>query len=459
MGSTPEQIGRGHADGDSWALDDQEKTSILRELESILGSPFYQTSKRSQQFLSYVVRHQLEGNHDRLKERTIGVDLFHRPVGYATGDDPVVRVQAGEVRRRLEQYYHTNPNHSPVRIELRPGSYAPQFRWAQPDLQQRDTAPAELHEKDALQGAIHRQEQPRPVRQVVEEIRRKPENRKSVGWRWMLASLAIVAGLVLVVASILRAKAPATVLEQFWSPTLSSSEPVLICMAKPSVYLPSLRLYQRHSKTPEKFLSQFERLTSRPNLQPNDRLEWGDMVEYPDYGLAAGDVYAAVRLSALLGKIGKMNQVRIGGNYSFEDLRNFPAVVIGAFNNRWTMQMTSNLHFGFAEEGGESIIREDGSAGRRWHSKTDSNGKAIEDFAVVTRLLNSKTGQFVVVVAGIKSYGTQAAGEFVSNSEGLEKALRTSPKDWNRKNLQIVIHTAVTDSVPGPPEVVATYVW
>ncbi len=459
MGSTPEQIGRDQAEGDPWALDDHEKTSILRELESILGSPFFQTSKRSQQFLSYVVRHQLEGNHDRLKERTIGVDLFHRPVGYATGDDPVVRVQAGEVRRRLEQYYHTNPNHSPVRIELHPGSYAPQFRWAQHELQQQDTFPAELHGKGALKSASRSQEQPRPVQHAVEEIRRKPGNRKLIAGLWMVAGLAIVAALVLIGASIFRAKAPATVLEQFWSPALSSSEPVLICMAKPSVYLPSLKLYQRHSKTPEKFLSQFERLTSKPDLQPNDRLAWGDMVEYPDYGLAAGDVYAAVRLSALLGKIGKMNQVRIGGNYSFEDLRNFPAVVIGAFNNRWTMQMTSNLHFRFAEEGGESIIREDGSAGRRWYSKTDSNDRAIEDFAVVTRLLNSKTGQFVVVVAGIKSYGTQAAGEFVSNSENLEKALRIAAKDWNRKNLQIVIHTAVTDSVPGPPEVVATYIW
>ena len=459
MGSTPEQIGRGHAERDSWALDDQEKTSILQELESILGSPFFQTSKRSQQFLSYVVRHHLEGNHDRLKERTIGVDLFHRPVGYPTGDDPVVRVQAGEVRRRLEQYYHTNPNHSPVRIELHPGSYSPQFRWAELEPQLQDTASAELHGKYAPQGASHGREGPRPLQHVVEEIRHKPENRNPFVWPWMVGGLAIVAGLVLIGASILRAKAPANALEQFWSPALSSSEPVLICMAKPSVYLPSLKLYQRHSRTPEKFLSQFERLTTSPDLQPNDRLVWGDMVEYPDYGLAAGDVYAAIRLSALLGKIGKMNQVRIGGNYSFEDLRNFPAVVIGAFNNRWTMQMTSNLHFRFAEEGGESIIREDGSGGRRWYSKTDSNGKATEDFAVVTRLLNSKTGQFVVVVAGIKSYGTQAAGEFVSNPEGLEKALRTAPKDWNRKNLQVVIHTAVTDSVPGPPEVVATYVW
>jgi len=183
------------------------------------------------------------------------------------------------------------------------------------------------------------------------------------------------------------------------------------------------------------------------------------MVEYPDYGLAAGDVYAATGISALFGQIGKRNQVRIGGNYSFEDLRNSPAVVIGAFNNRWTMQMTSNLHFAFAEEGDESIIREEGPSGRSWRSETDPSGRTIGDYAVVTRLLNSRTGQFVVVVAGIKSYGTQAAGEFVSNPEYLEKALRSAPEDWARRNVQIVIQATITDLLPGPAQAVAVYVW
>src|SRR5271163_4799052 len=110
--------------------DGPQKEAILRELESILSSPFFRTSNRSKQFLSYVVQHTLEGSHEPLKERTIGAKLFQRPVGYATGDDPVVRVQAGEVRRRLEQYHHAELNHSPVRIDLPVGSYAPVFQWA-----------------------------------------------------------------------------------------------------------------------------------------------------------------------------------------------------------------------------------------------------------------------------------------------------------------------------------------
>src|ERR1039458_3461711 len=99
-----------------------EKEAVLQELDRILASKYFKNSVRKRQFLEYVVHRRLEGNCDRLKERTIGAALFNRSPDYATGDDPVVRVQAGEVRRRLEQFYQEEPNHSPVRIELPLGS-------------------------------------------------------------------------------------------------------------------------------------------------------------------------------------------------------------------------------------------------------------------------------------------------------------------------------------------------
>ena len=443
---------------ESYVVDDSERASILAELESILSSPFFQTSKRCKQFLSYAVQHRLEGNHDRLKERTIGVELFDRPVGYSTGDDPVVRVQAGEVRRRLEQYYHAQTGHPAVRIELHVGSYVPEFRWAPVDFIHEDAAagpkpvgPTQNGHDPAL-GQTH----------ALADISLEKTLTQKLSHRGSLLSLfgfAIAAVVVLLGMTVFHAKTPKSTLEQFWAPAFSSSEPVLICMAKPTVYRPSLKLYQRHSKTPEKFNNLFERLTQIPNLQPNDKMVWGDLDEYPDYGLAAGDVYAAIQLSALLGQIGKKNQLRIGDGYSFEDLRNFPAIVIGAFNNRWTMQVTSNLHFAFTEEDGNSIIREQGPSGRRWLAKPGTNGQAREDFAVVTRLLDSKTGKFVVAVAGIQSYGTSAAGELITHPEFLDPAIRMAPADWSRKNLQILLQTTVTDGVAGPPQAVAIYSW
>jgi hypothetical protein len=459
MGSITDSTWREDVHPDTSALSDAERMAVLRELEAILNSPIFQTSKRCQQFLSYVVTHRLEGNHDRLKERTIGVDLFHRPAGYATGDDPVVRVQAGEVRKRLEKYYNTTPAHSGVRIELHVGSYAPEFRWEQPATHRQEALlnlPVVPEETSPGGGE---NESPQHTRAETPEKSRTGVNRRIQLWVLSAIGISFLVTLVFIGSAVSRGRVPRSTMEQFWSPALSTPQPVLICLAKPAVYLPSVKLYQRHSKSPDRFRSQFERLTQRPDLEPTDKILWGDMVEYPDYGLAAGDVYAATGISAFLGQIGKKNQVRIGGNYSFEDLRNSPAVVIGAFNNRWTMQMTSNLHFAFAEEGEESIIREEGPSGRQWRSETDPNGRTTEDYAVITRLMDSKTGQFVLVVAGIKSYGTQAAGEFVSNREYLEKALQSAPRGWAERNMQIVIQATITDLLPGPPQVVAIHAW
>src|SRR5580693_1393157 len=114
--------------------EEMSKSAILQTLDNILASPPFRNSSRSKQFLSYVVQHRLEGHDELLKERSIGADLFHRPADYATGDDPVVRVQAGEVRRRLEQYYREFSKACEVRIDLPIGTYVPEFHPAPAEL-------------------------------------------------------------------------------------------------------------------------------------------------------------------------------------------------------------------------------------------------------------------------------------------------------------------------------------
>jgi hypothetical protein len=425
MGTTAEPIITGSPQ--STSLTDAERATILRELHNILNSRPFRNSVRSKQFLSYVVEHKLEGRDEFLKERTIGTEIFQRKAGYATGDDPVVRVQAGEVRRRLEQYHHTAPNASPVRIELPLGSYAPEFRWS-------STSPP-LEVKAA--GA---------------------PNKRTL---WTVGVLGLGLVLVIVLATRLPNRKPKeSALDQFWSPIFATSQPVLVCLAKPVLYRPSLELYRRYSKRhPGTFQTEVERYDQPLPLDPNEKLVWGDMLPYTDYGVAMGDVYVAARLSALFDHIDKPSQVRIGTNYSFEDLRNSPAVVVGAFNNRWTLQMTSNLRFVFAEQDGHFRIQEQSPSGRARSWVLGPQGEIVEDFAIVTRLLDSKTGQVVIAAAGLGANGTQAAGEFISRRDYLEEAFRTAPSDWPKKNVQVILQTTVTDSVAGPPRVIATYFW
>lgn len=420
---------------------DERRRIVLQELEKILLSSFFRSAARSKQFLQYVIEHQLEGHPELLKERTIGTEVFLRPPGYATGDDPVVRVQAGEVRRRLESYYQATADDPPVRIELPVGSYSPVFHWRS------DAAPSSVPIP--------------PLHSQASEPRKNDDGHLRVR---LLFGLGFVVALVLGAGLAQWIGRPAarqkSTFDQFWEPVFSTQQPALICLAKGVSYRPSPEVYQKYARShPGTYQTEVERSSIPLPLDANEKLSWSELPIYDDYGVATGDVSAAVKLSAVLGNIGKPSQVRIGANYSFEDLRNSPAIVIGAFNNKWTMQLTSNLHFAFVEEDGQFKIREQIPGGRVWLANTSGRGIPVEDFAVVARLLDSKTGQFTIIAAGITGSGTQAAGEFASNPKLIERSLRNAPPSWQAANLEVVLETTLTDSTPGPPQVVATYFW
>src|SRR3954462_772680 len=81
---------------------------VRRQLHAILTSPAFLASKRSQQFLEYVCEKSLHGEGPSLKERTIAVEGFGRQPESELGEDPIVRVSAREVRKRLTQFYQAN---------------------------------------------------------------------------------------------------------------------------------------------------------------------------------------------------------------------------------------------------------------------------------------------------------------------------------------------------------------
>jgi len=405
-----------------------DKTAVLQELEGILNSPAFRHSTRSRQFLSFVVRHKLEGREDLVKERTIGAELFDRKADYSTGDDPIVRVQAGEVRKRLEHYYKEFGNGSGFRIELPVGSYVPEFRFP-PD------EPAPL----AAQPA-------------------RPIQRRALYWLVPVICAALLT--ILVTIRLAHAHPQPTALDEFWSPVFSSSRPVLICLPQLVLYLPSYDLFREYSKTHQgTFQSAIERYSQKLPLDPKEKIAWGDMRAYPDLGLVSGDVYAGFRIAGLLNRINKENQLRIGNASSFEDLRSSPAVIVGAFSNRWTLEMTSSLRFVFGEQNDVFWIEDRNTPGKRWLCKLGPRREVIEDFGIVTRLLDSKTGQPVIALAGITAPGSDAAAQLISDPGYLAAGLKSAPPDWKKKNMQFVVKTEVVDSVAGPPQVVASYFW
>jgi len=112
------------------SLTPDQTALIRRHLEEILGSRTFAGSKRTQSFLRLIVSRALDGDIESLHERTIGAELFGRPISYDTGNDSVVRVWASELRKKLAHYYSNEAANRSVCIELHSGSYVPRFHFA-----------------------------------------------------------------------------------------------------------------------------------------------------------------------------------------------------------------------------------------------------------------------------------------------------------------------------------------
>jgi TolB-like protein len=105
---------------------------IAAQLERILSSDVFSDAPRLRQFLGYVVNESLSGRTEHIKGFTIAHDVFHRENPTDAQDSTIVRVEAGRLRRRLQDYYLKEGRQDPIRIEIPKGGYVPLFEKMSP---------------------------------------------------------------------------------------------------------------------------------------------------------------------------------------------------------------------------------------------------------------------------------------------------------------------------------------
>jgi hypothetical protein len=403
-----------------------EKGAVQQQVEQLLASPLFRSSKRYPRLLRFVVARVLGGQTDQLKERILGVEIFDRPTDYDTNKDPIVRVTAAEVRKRIERYYR-DPRHSQeIRLFLPAGSYAPQFSCPSHPTGFPETS-LELPNNGSDTINV------RPASTVSAVPR--PKRLLTVGTTVAFASAVLA--LAITSASLWRAYRP-PVVKQFWEPFVNSPEPVLFCIADQNQYA-TIRL--RDAADPQ-------RETTLP-----DRM----------ITVIIDDVIPLLNVAGMLGASGKDYRVLGESTTSLTDLRQGPSVFIGAFDNRWTLTATSSLRFHFVNDAHmKQLWIEDRAnpAKRDWLlDRSELQTEVYKDYAIVTRFLDPNTDQFAVVAAGIGRGGTVAAGEFLVDAHRMEEMLNQAPSDWGRKNLEVVLETQVIQGRSGPPHVSAVHVW
>jgi hypothetical protein len=121
----------------------QANPTIREQLDRILSSGPFLQSRRRQRFLEYIVNETLAGRGERLKGYNVALAVFDRPKTFDPAIDPIVRIEAARLREKLREYYETDGQTDPIRIELRKGSYAPQIEFRKPAEDQHQDPVAE----------------------------------------------------------------------------------------------------------------------------------------------------------------------------------------------------------------------------------------------------------------------------------------------------------------------------
>lgn len=359
----------------------------------------------------------MAGDTAQLKERTLGIEVFEREPDYDTSQDPVVRATAGEIRKKLAQYYQEPGHESELRIDLLAGSYIAEFH----DSANHAHAPA---------GRDHR--------------------------LWIRIGLSIaVAAMVVLVLTLLSPRWKDTELQRLWRPVLNAPGTIIISLGQPIVY--NLKSTQAQDA-----IQGFG--TAQPASGPEpDYILKKDLVILPDRYAAMGDVICLVHLAGMLEKYGKPYRIRGERSTTFADLRETPAILIGAFDNQWTLHAAGQLRFVFEKDSANAtdFVRDRQhpenmewkltGAWPYWDVKTD--------YAIVSRIVDTTTDRPMVIAAGITHYGTMAAGEFLTNPEYFAEAAAKLPRGWQQKNLQFVLRVPVVNRAGGHPQVLAVQVW
>jgi hypothetical protein len=403
-------------------LSDEEKTAIQEQLGRLLADSHFSQSRRFPSFLRYVVEKTLAGQDDALKERTLGVEIFGRRPDYDTASDPIVRVTAAEIRKRIAQYYQDPGHESELRVSLPPGSYIPQFHRPETAKHNGGTEAALIPLTPALVFDQTLKEEPVSLRR----------------WFWRPV-IALVIALLCVGAVFLWQSTQHSPLNFFWGPVVNSNEPVLFCVADQSEYS-AISLRDAEDPTRQTLLK--DNLTA----------------------IVIDDLNPIIRLASLLQSSGKKYSLKGEGATNLTDLRNGPTIFVGAFDNAWTLRLTKPLRFHFANnpEMTEFGILDSTDPGRRrWviNRLQQMSTDDYRDFAIVARFTDSTTGKLAIVAAGVGRGGTRVAGEFLTDPANLAQLERAAAREGNKKNMEVVLSTQIIDGQPGTPKVEASYFW
>ena len=391
------------------ALKDQPSVDERRALiERVAASAHFRRSVRLRDFLLYVGGQSLKEGCPEINEQEIGSKVFGRPSSYDRSQDNIVRVNATELRKRIELYFASEGAHETLVLEIPRGGYKPIFHRRLPETQDRP----------ALTPKI-------PLEDPAPAVRKGVRNRLHI--LWGIASLALaIACLVLFQQNRTMRHAIYTwdgepAVAALWTDFVHAHQEIDIVLPDASVSLAediighpmSLSDYLNHN---------YMRLPQSMNLS-SDRI--ADLNGVFAHNLVTmGDFRAAQQILALT-PLSPSLHLTFSRFYTADSVKRNSFILIGGKKaNPWVHLFDDQMNFSldYDNEHSQSFIaNRHPQAGEQAVYAVAMDPNAFIGYSVIAYLPNpSRTGN-VIILAGTDSDATSAAAEFLTSEEQLSK--------------------------------------
>jgi hypothetical protein len=417
------------------------------ELRRVLQSKQFASAPRKARFLEFVTEQTFLGNGEKLNEYLIGVEVYDRGVDFSPQKDPIVRVQAHEIRRSLKKYYEENTDGSVLRIDLPAGHYVPVFSRSDVVAEAESTAQA-TSAGAAARGTGFR-DRLHPALTGVLAVACV-----------VLASLLVFRGKPAPSAAGAVAAAPMPEsLRWFWGPFLPPAGAPLIVIPNHPV------LRAAHDGDSAQTMAQGHEIPKASLPEFRDTIHFRELKRFvfvpslTDF-TAVGETLSVVRLCEMFFKSGDACRVQPSRLVNFEEIRNGNAILLGG-SQSWSGRVFLDAE-GFHLQSGV-ILNQKPQPGEQAIYKPEFDpvtNQLTRDYALVLMLPNENREDRVLLIYGIYTQGSQAAVEYLSDPEQmmkLRRALLAIAPDHKTvpPYFQALVTTRVENAVPGTSSLVA----
>ncbi|MCM3872760.1 MAG: hypothetical protein ND895_18930 [Pyrinomonadaceae bacterium] len=406
------------------------KEQKIEQLEKVLQSRTLQNSENLKAFLRFVVEKTLADEDVQLKEYTIATEVFGRRSDYDPRIDSVVRVQAGRLRTKLQEYYTVEGKNDQIVIDLPKGHYHPVFNCPHAESgQQTPRTGASTDDGVASNGHPMPTAEGQPTSEVA-----------STGPRPKLA-MFLMGGLIIVLSVFVgllyssnrelqrqaRTVDPSLNTEDFkavWSQFVDDPESPLLVLSNPTLFRflndadPASLARRALQITPEQTRS----LLDAPEFK--GQYSGGDSPRLiPSLGMytGMGEAVGVYRLTDLMRSSNKTVQLRQSRHVNAADLKYRNVILLGSiYVNEWSRRLPTVENF--VHTFSATIENRDPLPGEERTYKPQFNeqtGQMAIDYALITVKPNVSGEHAVMTLSGIFSEGTEGAAEFVTTRNHL----------------------------------------